>query len=56
MSHTTAAARSRILPAVSFPFAVPTVLGANAVVLLALDQLHAIPSWVKLAATIFLSF
>lgn len=32
------------------------VVGANTALLVALDQLGAVPSWVKLAAALFLEF
>lgn len=41
-----------------FPLAqaMPVLLGVNTLVLFGLDRLQLIPSWVKLAATIFLGF
>jgi hypothetical protein len=42
--------------AVSAPVALAFMLGLNTLVLLALDQAGAIPSWIKTAATLFLSF
>lgn len=42
----------------AFPLAqaLPALLGVNTLVLFGLDRLQLIPSWVKLAATIFLGF
>lgn|GEM_PF-2377672 len=42
--------------AMSLTHALPTLLGVNTLVLVGLDRLHLIPSWVKLAATSFLGF
>lgn len=37
-------------------FVLPAVLTVNTVALLALDQLGGIPTWIKTAAALFLSF
>lgn len=37
-------------------YALPMLLGVNTLVLVALDQLGAVPSWIKAAATLFLAF
>ncbi|HEY4639828.1 MAG TPA: hypothetical protein VII75_00660 [Thermoanaerobaculia bacterium] len=42
-----------ILPAT---WALPAVLAVNTFALLALDQLGGIPSWIKTATAVFLSF
>ncbi|HUF16658.1 MAG TPA: hypothetical protein VMS12_01300 [Thermoanaerobaculia bacterium] len=36
--------------------ALPVLLGVNTLVLMALERAQAIPSWVKLAAALFLEF
>jgi hypothetical protein len=48
--------RTTKLAAVSLPYALPILLTANTFALLALDQLGGIPSWIKSAVTLFLSF
>jgi len=40
----------------SLSYALPMVLAINTFTLLALDQLGQIPSWIKTAAALFLSF
>ena len=42
-----------VLPA---SWALPAVLAANTFALLALDQLGGIPTWIKTATAVFLSF
>jgi hypothetical protein len=42
-----------LLPA---SWALPTVLAANTFALLALEQLGGIPTWIKTATAVFLSF
>lgn len=37
-------------------YTLPMLLGVNTLVLLAVDQLGGIPSWIKAAATLFLAF
>jgi hypothetical protein len=37
-------------------FTLPMLLGTNALALFALEQVGAIPTWIKTAATLFLSF
>ena len=44
------------LEALSAGYTVPAVLAANAIALFALEQLGAIPTWIKTAAAIFLAF
>lgn len=47
---------ARLESVLSANFALPAVLAVNTVALVALDQLGGIPTWVKTAAAIFLSF
>lgn len=54
MSTATIKARSAAL--VSPGHALSVLLGINTTLLVALDQLGAIPAWVKLAAAMFLEF
>jgi hypothetical protein len=42
--------------AVSLPSALPVMLALNTFALLALEQLGSIPTWIKSAAALFLSF
>lgn len=42
--------------ALSLNYALPMLLGVNTVLLVALDKAQLIPSWVKLAAAMFLEF
>ena len=42
--------------ALSNTYVLPALLAANTVALLALDRLGGIPTWVKTAAALFLSF
>ncbi len=42
------------VPGVNYAF--PVLLGVNTLVLMALERAQAIPSWVKLAAALFLEF
>lgn len=51
----TAAARTRA-ELLTSGYTLPMLLGVNTLVLLALDQLGGIPSWIKAAATLFLAF
>jgi len=37
-------------------YLLPAMLGANTLALLALEQLGAIPNWIKTAAALFLAF
>jgi hypothetical protein len=41
---------------ISLSYALPMVLAVNTFTLLALDQLGQIPSWIKSAVALFLSF
>lgn len=47
---------TKLEPAVSQTYVLPGVLAVNTVVLLALDQVGGIPSWLKTVAALFLSF
>lgn len=49
-------AQTRKLTAVAMPFAIPMLLAVNSCALFALEQLGGIPSWVKSAVALFLSF
>ena len=40
----------------TIPYALPALLGVNSVLLVVLDGAGLIPSWVKLAAAMFLEF
>ena len=42
--------------AISLSYILPMVLAINTFTLLALDQLGSIPSWIKTAVALFLSF
>ena len=42
--------------AVNMNYALPVLLGVNTILLVALDRAQVIPSWVKLAAAMFLEF
>lgn len=44
------------IDAVPVSLGVPLLLGVNTLALLALDATHAIPSWIKTAASLFLLF
>ena len=48
--------RTRIDSSVAATYALPAVLAINTFALVALEQLGGIPTWVKTAVTIFLSF
>lgn len=47
---------TKLEPAVSTTYVLPGMLAVNTVVLLALDQLGGIPSWLKTVAALFLAF
>ena len=47
---------TRLESVLSAGYILPAVLAVNTVALLALDQLGGIPSWIKTAAALFLSF
>ena len=47
---------TRLESALSATYALPGVLAANTVALLALDRLGGIPEWIKTAAALFLAF
>lgn len=47
---------TKLESALSTAYVLPGMLAVNTVALLALNQLGGIPSWVKTAAAIFLSF
>jgi hypothetical protein len=47
---------TKLETAVSAAYALPAMLAANTVALLALDQLGGIPHWIKTAVALFLSF
>jgi len=47
---------SKLESALSANYVLPAILATNTFVLLALDQLGQIPTWVKTAAALFLSF
>ena len=49
-------AKVRTATVVDARYVLPALLGVNTLLLVALDRLHAIPSWVKLAAALFLEF
>ena len=48
--------RTRIDESQAASYALPALLAINTFALVALEQLGGIPTWVKTAATIFLSF
>ena len=48
--------RTRIEASVAANYALPALLAVNTFALLALERLGGIPSWIKTAAAIFLSF
>jgi hypothetical protein len=47
---------TRLEGVLSASYVLPSTLALNTVVLLALDQLGGIPSWVKTAVALFLAF
>ena len=47
---------TKLESALSANYVLPIVLAANTFALLALDQLGGIPTWIKTAAALFLSF
>ena len=47
---------TRLESVLSAGYVLPSMLALNTVALLALDRLGGIPSWVKTAAALFLSF
>ena len=47
---------TRLESVLSAQFALPAILTVNTVALFALDQLGGIPTWIKTAAALFLSF
>jgi hypothetical protein len=47
---------TRLESVLSAQYVLPSMLALNTVALLALDSLGGIPSWVKTAAALFLSF
>lgn len=47
---------TKLESAVSTTYLLPGMLAVNTVVLLALDQLGGIPSWLKTVAALFLAF
>ncbi len=49
-------ARTRTASIVSTHYLLPAMLAANTLVLLALEQLGAVPDWIKTAAALFLAF
>ena len=48
--------RTKVASTTLSGYALPMLLGANAFALFALEQVGAIPTWIKTAATLFLSF
>jgi hypothetical protein len=47
---------TRLETALSANYVLPAVLAVNTVALVALDHLGGIPTWIKTATTLFLSF
>ena len=47
---------TRLESVLSAQFALPAILTVNTVALFALDRLGGIPTWIKTAAALFLSF
>jgi hypothetical protein len=52
----TALVRRKLEVAVNARFVLPAVLAMNTLVLFAYESLLGIPSWIKVAATLFLQF
>ncbi len=48
--------RTKVATSALSGYSLPMLLGANAFALFALEQLGAIPAWIKTAAAIFLTF
>ncbi len=53
---TLARAKERIQSNVDPSWLLPTVLGLNSLLLIAIEQQHGIPEWLKSAAALFLAF
>jgi hypothetical protein len=56
MTQLAAAVKTKIEAAVPAQVLLPSMLAVNTLVLLALDSIHGVPSWIKTAATLFLAF
>lgn len=51
-----ARAKEKLQLSIDFSYMLPVVLGINTALLIAVEQLHGIPSWLKAAAALFLAF
>ncbi len=56
MNNLAAQTNTNIESTLPVSWALPTILAANTFALLALDQIGGIPSWIKTATAVFLSF